>query len=75
VLLAAPALAGTTHEVHTRALDLVMEKDTADGYKMILMVDPMKLIREKFGVDTGWVTVVDNGKVKIMIDPMFVVGF
>jgi hypothetical protein len=70
VAFAAPAAAKT---VSTTTLDLTLTRDV-DQYKMILSVDPMGNYREKTGNETYWFTAVDNGKVRVLIDPIFVVG-
>lgn len=73
VLLPSWALAAE-RTLQTPALDLHIRTHTEDGYKVDLSVDPMKLLRLKTGAETYWFTPVDNGKVKIEIDPIFVVG-
>jgi len=60
--------------VQTPALDLHIKTHTEDGYKVDLSVDPMNLLRLNTGAETEWFTPVDNGKAKVTVDPIFVVG-
>lgn len=71
--LSAPAWAATK-VISTRAVDIEIITDEG-GYDLIIRIDPLKLYREKHpGVETYWKTVHDDGRVKIEIDPIFVVG-
>lgn len=60
--------------VQTPALELTITTHTDDGYSVILRVDPLKMLRLKTGKETFWFTPVDNGKAKVSVDPIFVVG-
>ncbi len=71
--LSAPAWAATK-TISTRAVDIEIIRDEG-GYDLIIRIDPLKIFREKHpDVQTYWKTVHDDGRIKIEIDPIFVVG-
>ncbi|MDP2871090.1 MAG: hypothetical protein Q8P31_00885 [Bacillota bacterium] len=72
IILPTAALAAE-RTVQTPALNLSIQNHT-DGYKVILDVDPMGMLRAKTGRETYSFTPVDNGKAKVTVDPIFVVG-
>ncbi len=71
--VSAPAWAATK-TISTKAVDITIIRDEG-GYDLIIRIDPLKLYRAKHpDAVTYWKTVHDDGRIKIEIDPIFVVG-